>query len=173
MKKGKILGKLLAAALVATCLVACGDDTTQNNTSSNASSNAQSEALLPTQIYENIKSGYELPDMYEADADWLMNYYGIDASVLDDYVFAEGDEVHADRVIILKVKDEADIPPVQEKLEALLGQLQSPEMLSYLPEQADMIKEGSVKKQGDVLYLVISPDADGIEKVIVDGLSGR
>ena len=169
MKKGKILCKLLAVAIVATCLVACGDDTTQNN----ESSNTQSEALLPTQIYENIKSGYELPDMYEADADWLMNYYGIDASVLDDYVFAEGDEVHADRVIILKVKDEADIPPVQEKLEALLGQLQSPEMLSYLPEQADMIKEGSVKKQGDVLYLVISPDADGIEKVIVDGLSGR
>ena len=46
-------------------------------------------------------------------------------------------------------------------------------MLSYLPDQADMIKAASVKKDGNVLYLVISPDASGIEKIITDSLSGR
>ena len=130
-------------------------------------------ALQPSEIYEVIKTTYELPDMYEADADWLMNYYGIDATMLSDYIFAEGDEVHADRVIILKVADEANIAAVEEKLNAVLGQLSSPEMLSYLPEQADMIKAASVKKQGDVLYLVISPDMAGIETLIKNGLAGQ
>ena len=111
--------------------------------------------------------------MYEADDDWLMNYYGIDASMLSNYVFAEADEVHADRVIILEVASEDNIPEIEEKLDAVLGQLSSPEMLSYLPDQADMIKAASVKKDGNVLYLVISPDASGIEKIITDSLSGR
>ena len=36
-----------------------------------------------------------------------------------------------------------------------------------------MIKAASVKKQGDVLYLVISPDAAGIETIIQNGLAGK
>ena len=124
-------------------------------------------------VYSQIKEAYTLPEMYEADADWLMNYYGIDEAALSDYIFAEGDEVHADRVIILKVADEADISSVEEKLNSVLEQLSSPEMLSYLPDQADMITSASVKKIGNILYLVISPDAAGIEKIITDNLSGK
>ena len=134
---------------------------------------AAGPALQPTEIYEKIKTSYELPEMYEADADWLMNNYGIDESMLSNYIFAEGNEVHADRVIILKVADEANVSAIEEKLNNVLGQLSSPEMLSYLPEQADMIKAASVKKQGDVLYLVISPDAAAIETLIKNGLAGQ
>ena len=120
----------------------------------------------PTDIYERISSSFELPDMYLADDDWLMNYYGIDASLLSDYVFAEADEVHADRVIMLKVKDTADVPAMTEKLQAVLDQLSSPEMLSYLPDQEDIITSASVKTEGDLIYLVISPDAGAIEAMI-------
>ena len=93
--------------------------------------------------------------------------------MLSDYVFAEADEVHADRIIILSVADEKDMPAVEEKLNAVLGQMNSPEMLSYLPDQADTIKAASIKKQGNTLYLVISPDAKGIEDIIQKGLSGQ
>ena len=85
--------------------------------------------------------------MYLADDDWLMNYYGIDASLLSDYVFAEADEVHADRVIMLKVKDTADVPAMTEKLQAVLDQLSSPEMLSYLPDQEDIITSASRRSE--------------------------
>ena len=148
-------------------------DTPSTGTSEDGTG-TENAAATPSEIYAKIQSSYTLPDsMYEADDDWLMNYYGIDASMLSNYVFAEADEVHADRVIILEVASEDNIPEIEEKLDAVLGQLSSPEMLSYLPDQADMIKAASVKKDGNVLYLVISPDASGIEKIITDSLSGR
>ena len=184
MKKNTLLVCGVAAASMMLCLAGCGNENPPagGNTTPAAATvteapapteEAAGPALLPTEIYETIKTTYELPEMYEADADWLMNNYGIDESMLSNYIFAEGNEVHADRVIILKVADEANVSVIEEKLNNVLGQLSSPEMLSYLPEQADMIKAASVKKQGDVLYLVISPDAAGIETIIQNGLAGK
>ena len=186
MKKKSVVICGLAMASVMLCLGGCTEQQTPENGNAAPTATAEvteavapteeapaAEAALPTDIYDVIKSTYELPEMYEADADWLMNYYGIDAAMLSNYIFAEGDEVHADRVIILKVADEANIPTIEEKLNNVLGQLSSPDMLSYLPEQADMIKAASVKKQGDVLYLVISPDMAGIETLIKNGLAGQ
>ncbi|MCR5404715.1 MAG: DUF4358 domain-containing protein [Butyrivibrio sp.] len=133
----------------------------------------EAEPLKAAAIYEKIKSSYELPEMYEADDEWLMNYYGIDAAKLSDYVFAEADEVHADRVIILTVADEKDLSDVEKKLNAVLEQMNSPEMLDYLPDQADIIKAARINKNANTLYLVISPDAKGIEEIIENGLLGR
>ncbi len=172
MKKLKLLivsGVLMAMMLG---LAGCGDSAEQSAGTEEVAAEGATP-LKASEIYDKIKSSYELPEMYEADADWLMNYYGIDAGLLSDYVFAEADEVHADRVIILSVADEKDMSSVEEKLGAVLGQLSSPEMLAYLPDQADTIKAASVKKQGNTLYLVISPDAAGIEKIIKDGLLGK
>ena len=185
MKKNTVSVCGLAAAAMVFCLAGCGGENppagsnpTPAQTAVTTEAQAPTEeaagpALLPTEIYETIKTTYELPEMYEADADWLMNNYGIDESMLSNYIFAEGNEVHADRVIILQVADEANVSAIEEKLNNVLGQLSSPEMLSYLPEQADMIKAASVKKQGNVLYLVISPDAAGIETIIQNGLAGK
>ena len=161
-------------------VMGCGDSPqpakTEADVSAVAEASASAEAAEPlkaSEIYEKIKSSYELPEMYEADEEWLMNYYGIDAGMLSDYIFAEADEVHADRVIILTVADEKDMAAVEEKLNAVLRQMNSPEMLSYLPDQADTIKAAGIKKQGNTLYLVISPDAKGIEEIIQNGLLGK
>lgn len=171
MKKNSfvILGVAMATAML--CLTGCS-----KSSADGANTEVAQEAANPlkaTEIYDKIKASYTLPDMYEADDDWLMNYYGIDASMLSDYVFAEADEVHADRVIILNVAEESNVSAVEEKLNAVLDQLQSPEMLSYLPDQADVIKAASIKKKGNTLYLVISADADGIEGIIENGLLGK
>ncbi|WP_026511504.1 DUF4358 domain-containing protein [Butyrivibrio sp. LC3010] len=149
--------------------------TAENASAESSADNAgvQKTALKPGEIYEKIKATYTLPEMYEADADWLMNYYGIDAGMLSDYVFAEADEVHADRVIILNVADSGNVAEVKEKLEAVLGQLSSQEMLDYLPDQADIITSARIKQEGNTLYLVISPDAEGIEEIIKSGLLGE
>ncbi len=152
-----VIPVLLAAAL--TGIAGCQSRGDENKVSA-----------TPTELYASIKEQVELPEMYEGDADWLMNNYGIDTGKLSDYVFLEGDEVHADRLIILKVKDAADMPAIEEKLDNLLGQLSSPEMLSYIPEQAPMIQAASVKKKGDTVYLVISDKAGQIEGIIENGL---
>ena len=116
--------------------------------------------------YARIAEAYRLPEMMLADDDWLLNYYGIDASMLSDYVFAEADETRADRIVMLRVADQGNMAAVKEKLEGVLAQLSSEQMLSYLPEQADVIKAAEVKEKGDLLYLVISEYADGIEAII-------
>ncbi len=174
MKKNylKVIG--VAALTAMLCITGCGGKGTDaSGAGTEAGQEVAATPLKASEIYEKIKGAYTLPDMYEADDDWLMNYYGIDASMLSDYVFAEADEVHADRVIILNVADEANVSTVEEKLGAVLEQLSSPEMLDYLPDQADIIKAASIKKQGNALYLVISSDADGIEEIIKNGLMGK
>ncbi|WP_029322209.1 DUF4358 domain-containing protein [Butyrivibrio sp. AE3004] len=190
MKKNKIIlfGALITAMMLG--IAGCGSSaqkgdaiqTSGNEQNDNGQGTEQAgqtdageqkAALSPDEIYAKIKAAYTLPDMYEADADWLMNYYGIDAGMLSGYVFAEADEVHADRVIILNVADESNVAEVEGKLSAVLEQLSSPEMLDYLPDQADIITSASIKKDGNTLYLVISPDAEGIEEIIKKGLLGE
>ena len=174
MKKIKLIILTAALATMMLGVSGCGDNSQQSSPAADETTTAPAaDPLSASEIYQKISSSYELPDMYEADADWLLNYYGINADMLKDYVFAEADEVHADRIIILTVADEKDMPAVEEKLEAVLGQMNSPEMLSYLPDQADTIKAASIKKQGNTLYLVISPDAKGIEEIIQKGLLGQ
>lgn len=132
-----------------------------------------SEAQLPKDIYAKISSAFTLPDLYQGDDDWILNNYGLDASKLEDYVCAEGDELHADRIFIIKTKDSADVADVESKLNAVYGQLSSPEMLDYMPEQADTIKAGRIVSSGNYVYLLISPDADGIEAIIKDGIAAN
>ena len=134
---------------------------------------AAAEAQLPKDIYAKISSEYTLPDLYQGDDDWILNNYGLDASKLEDYVCAEGDELHADRIFIIKTKDSADVADVESKLNAVYGQLSSPEMLDYMPEQADTIKAGRVVSSGNYAYLLISPDADGIEAIIKEGIAAN
>ena len=131
------------------------------------------QAKLPKDIYAQISSSFTLPELYQGDDDWILNNYGLDASKLEDYVCAEGDELHADRIFIIKTKDSADVADVVSKLNAVYGQLSSPEMLDYMPEQADTIKAGRVVSSGNYAYLLISPDADGIEAIIKEGIAAN
>ncbi|MCR5250653.1 MAG: DUF4358 domain-containing protein [Lachnospiraceae bacterium] len=126
---------------------------------------AQAEDLSPQEIYDQIAAKYTLPDLYLGDDDWILNNYGLDASKLDGYVCGEGDEIHADRVFIVKVKDAADVADVKAKLDSVLGQLSSQQMLDYLPEQADIIKAASVKTKGNYVTLFLSADAAGMEEI--------
>ncbi len=132
-----------------------------------------SKGLSPVEIYDKISSTYDVKDLYLGDDDWILNYYGLEAGKLDGYVCAEGDEIHADRVFIIKLKDQADAEGVKEKLNAIYEQLSSPEMLDYLPDQADTIKAGRVVSSGSYVYLLISPDADGIEAIIKEGIAAN
>ena len=99
MKKNKIIlfGALITAMMLG--IAGCGSSaqkgdaiqTSVNEQNDNGQGTEQAgqtdageqkAALSPDEIYAKIKAAYTLPDMYEADADWLMNYYGIDAGML-------------------------------------------------------------------------------------------
>ena len=173
--KNKIIFTILTATML---LTACTKNDTGSTPASPTTAASQTgaiaaQALSPEEIYAKISSSFTLPDLYKGDDDWILNNYGLDAAKLDGYVCAEGDEIHADRIFIIKTKDSADVADVVSKLNAVYSQLSSPEMLDYMPEQADTIKAGRVVSSGNYAYLLISPDADGIEAIIKEGIAAN
>ena len=104
--------------------------------------------------------------MYMADDDYLMNYYGIDAGMLESYIFASSDDAaRADTVILMQVKEEGNVKAIQDALQVVLSQLGA-EMENYIPVQYEVVKTSQVRSEGTCAWLVISPDAATIEGVI-------
>ena len=124
----------------------------------------------PAAIYAEIQKQVELPEMYEADDDFLSNYYGIDTGVLDSYVFASADDAAlADSVVILKVKEGEDVSVLSDALSMVRDQ-KAAEMQNYIPAQYEIVAKSEVQVRGNVVYLVISGDAEKIEGIIEDQL---
>lgn len=120
----------------------------------------------PAAIYEEIQKQVELPEMYEADDDFLSNYYGIDTAVLESYVFASADDAAlADSVVILKVKEGEDVSVLSDALSMVRDQ-KAAEMQNYIPAQYEIVAKSEVQVRGNVVYLVISEDAEKIEGII-------
>ena len=124
----------------------------------------------PAAIFAEIQKQVELPEMYEADDDFLSNYYGIDTGVLDSYVFASADDAAlADSVVILKVKEGEDVSVLSDALSMVRDQ-KAAEMQNYIPAQYEIVAKSEVQVRGNVVYLVISGDAEKIEGIIEDQL---
>ena len=117
-------------------------------------------------VYQTVADQVELPTMYFADDDFLMNYYGIDASLLSEYVFASPeDAARVDSVILMKLKDPAEAQTITDGLNGLLAQMEV-EMDNYLPEAHELVTQAKVRQHGDVLELVISAEREKICGII-------
>ena len=124
----------------------------------------------PAAIYAEIQKQVKLPEVYEADDDFLSNYYGIDTAVLESYVFASADDAAlADSVVILKVKEGEDVSVLSDALSMVRDQ-KAAEMQNYIPAQYEIVAKSEVQVRGNVVYLVISGDAEKIEGIIEDQL---
>ncbi len=195
MKKCKIAAALLAALMITACgsTEEAAENTVETVEAQAVAEPAETEStdaedgepLENTDAYDEaeevkkdaafvldrIKSGIELPEMYEADDAHIINNYGIDPSELDSYAVCEALEVTlADKIILIDPADGADTAAIKDKLESF-RQDKISEMEDYLPELVDVISAASVKEVGDFIILVISPDAEKIENLINEALT--
>ena len=123
-----------------------------------------------TQIYDEIKALNVLPEMLDMDAEYISNYYDIDAEKLSDYVFATSlASIKVDTVIIASVKDSADLEDIRLKIQNF-REAKAAEMKSYLVDQYDIVEKSDVKTKGNTVYLVISEKSEDIEKIIDSGI---
>ncbi|WP_049962522.1 DUF4358 domain-containing protein [Oribacterium sp. FC2011] len=130
---------------------------------------ARTSDAAPRDIYSQI-TGF-LPDMITVDANYIKNYYGIDASQLEGYAFAMAEDVtHADTVAILKAKNASRVPALASQLSAVQQQ-KAQELQDYMPDQYQIVVASSVKTFGNYVYLIMSPNAAAIEQIIVDTLT--
>ncbi len=121
-------------------------------------------------VYDKIAESVSLPEMYFADEEFLMNYYGIDASKLEDYVFASCmDSTGADSIILMRLKDESSADEIMGGLNMLLEQMNA-ELENYNPEANELIKAAEVRRNGEIIDLVINSDRDTILSIIDSSL---
>lgn len=129
-----------------------------------AETKAASTGAAPSDIYSKVTS--YLPGMVNFDANYISNYYGIDASQLDGYVFAAAEDVtQADTVVILKAKDAAQVSTLSSQL-ATVKQQKEAELQDYNPTAYQVAAAGYVKTSGNYVYLIMSSNASAIDQVI-------
>ena len=129
-----------------------------------AETKAASTGAAPADIYSKLSS--YLPSMVSFDDSYISNYYGIDASQLDGYVFAAAEDVtQADTVVILKAKDAASVSTLSSQL-ATVKQQKEAELQDYNPTAYQVAAAGFVKTSGNYVYLIMSGNASQIDQVI-------
>ena len=129
-----------------------------------AETKAASTGAAPADIYNKFTS--YLPSMVSFDDSYISNYYGIDASQLDGYVFAAAEDVtQADTVVILKAKDASSVSTLSSQL-ATVKQQKEAELQDYNPTAYQVAAAGYVKTSGNYVYLIMSNNASAIDQVI-------
>lgn len=129
-----------------------------------AETKSASTGAAPADIYSKLTS--YLPSMVSFDDSYISNYYGIDASQLDGYVFAAAEDVtQADTVVILKAKDASSVSTLSSQL-ATVKQQKEAELQDYNPTAYQVAAAGFVKTSGNYVYLIMSGNASQIDQVI-------
>lgn len=119
----------------------------------------------PDKLYEEIRSSVELPAMTDV-ADYMLEANtGITPEEYDGAVYYIPDEGMApDQIIIVKAKDEAGAAGIEEKLSAWLTYQEEGSRM-YLTEYMPLFQAGVVRRDGQMVSLIVSAQADEIVKV--------
>ena len=118
------------------------------------------------EIYQEIMEIIEQPEMVILNDNYIANYYGVDLSLLEDYLFANAEDViYADTIVLMKVKEEASAQAMKDVLDNMIAQKKL-ELENYLPEQFQIVEKSEVVVSGSYVYLIISEKAEEIQSVI-------
>ncbi len=108
--------------------------------------------------------GYE--SLYEYPSDDLMDYYGLDVSLTDDYAFyvAENSPI-ADTIALFECKSREATDDIAQKLETYLEGI-SESTKDYAPEEYDKTTKTGVSTFGNFVVLVITGDQNSSQAVL-------
>ena len=153
----KIAAIIICAMLA---VLACGC----SNDSSTASLNSE-EGLKA--IMQSIKDQITLSDdmMTVSDSSKLLDYYGIESSMVKDFqVMMNSSGVAQDEIVMIEATDEDSAKTISEKLNARLEDKKN-QMKNYLPDQYAMLQKCSVEQKGLYVYMFLSDDAKTMESI--------
>lgn len=125
-----------------------------------------SEGESPESIYEAVSEAVELTPMVLVDEEFIENYYGINISELDGFVFAMAESpIEADTIAILRAKDSAEAASLEESL-SFIREMKEEEMRDYAPEAWEVAAAGKVGSRGRYVFLVMAPEVAKITELI-------
>ena len=144
--KIKIIAVLLSVCMLAGVFCACGG--TDNSD------------VVAADVYNDLVSAVEFPEMLALDSDGLLSFVGIDSSLYTEAVaYIPLTAVSGDMIFIIKVADEESAATVAEKLEVYRSSVLS-QMNNYIPAEYDKINAASVETTGSFVWLVVSSYQD-------------
>lgn len=148
--------KIIAAVMAVCAMAGCG-----NNKNENVDINT---------IYNGISPMAE-GTLVEMNENYISNYYGIDVADLSQYVFAQSDDpTSAETIIIFECDDDEKRKNYAEAVNNALEQKYD-ELTNYdLPDEAKLVKDAKVKTSGNLVYLIISDNADSMNKIVKDSI---
>lgn len=159
---------LASVMLLGGCAESAPADTTTATTAQTEA--VQKEAKAIAHIYDEITNNVTLYSPFCWDDEFISNYYGIDTTSLEEYVFSMSeDATSAETIIIMKAKDVTNISSLSDCLQVVVDEKKN-EMENYLPEQFEIVEKSSVQTKDNYVWLVISENADAITKIIEDSI---
>lgn len=153
-----IVGLLLSFCLFAGCGDKSGDEKKTEVT--------QTLEEIYTQMEENV----ELSPMLKLEDDYITNYYGVDLSTFDEYVFMTAENaLLAETIIMVKMKEGESSEAVVKLLENIIKQKKA-ELENYLPEQFKIVEKSEVTTNGNYVILIISSKKAELEEQLPEAL---
>lgn len=117
-------------------------------------------------IYQEITNKVELVSPMSMSEDYLENYYDIDISILEEYVFVVSeDPTSAETIVLFKLMNEADYDMIKDKIQLVVEEKKS-EMENYLPEQFSLVERSEIGGNNSYIWLVISEHDTEINRII-------
>lgn len=146
------------------------EETDGDNTSDDGDDADATDAKSLADVFAEIKASVELNELMEPGEDFIFNYYGINMSEYEEYIFAVAAEsTSADAVIMVKTNGADQADSIKASLESYISEKEM-ELQDYLPAEYDIVKASSVVIKGDYVYLVISHNAADVTSIIENNL---
>ena len=159
----KVFLAVISAMIIALCMCSCG------NSGSGTASTAAKEINL-SEVISTINSGSPNKMELIESVDDLNKYYSIRKEDVKSFG-AEIDKSGIDEVVIVEAVDADAAARIQAKLQQRYNSKKQ-QGASYSPEDLQIIKNCSVKTNGNIVSMIISSNAGAMEEVLNSAVNG-
>ncbi len=155
--KIRILATLMTLCLLVSAFAACGEVDNSN--------------IAAADVYDELVSKVEFPEMLALDADGLMSIVGLDSSLYTEVVaYIPLTAISGNMIFVVKAVDSTAAETVAQKLENYRSNILA-QMNNYIPAEYDKINAASVETDGSFVWLVVADDQAAAVKAVNDYLN--
>ena len=146
--------------------------TQEESTTEEVTESAMSNISLKD-LAQKLQATGGYADMHEYPSDDLMDYYGIDTSLCDEFVFYVADvSPKADTIAMFKCKSKEAADEIAQKLEGYLSFMVD-STVDYAPEEYDKTKKTGVSTFDNFVELIITSDQKSSQAVLDEYISAN
>lgn len=131
--------------------------------STGCSSKKEVKEISVNKIVEEIKNESDISSLKERNNEKLEKLYDINSDEIEEFaLYTASSNLKADELLILKVKDEKDLPNIEDKINKRIEN-QSDSFKDYLPDEYYLMEKHVLKTNNNYILFAVSKDVDKIE----------